>query len=538
GITPVLNNLGNLYKDKGDYVTAELLYQRAFDIRERSLEPDHLLIASSLNSLANIKRTKGEDDKATALYRRALEIREKALGPEHPEVATSLNNLANTYNESDADYDKAEPLYRRALAIREKVLGPEHPDVAQTLYNLVVYYGSKGDYARAEPLCRRALSILEKSLGPEHPYISYSLNALAIIAKNTGDYARAESLYRRAIAIKEKGQGPYHPEVGGSLTNLANLYAVKGEVDKAVATQSRANDILERNIALNLAVGSERQKLAYVASLSEITDRTLTLHLRTAPNNSEAAGLALTTVLQRKGRVLDAMSDSLGALRRRLDKRDQSLFDQLSEATAKLVGLVLSGPQDTAPAEHPQQITALEERRERLESEISRRSAGFYEQSKPVTPDAVRAAIPAGAALIEFATYRPVAPTSHEFAPARTLDTNAVGSPRYVAYVIRGRGDVRWAELGEAREIDGAIDEWREALRDPSRKDVRQLARAVDERVMRPVRAFVGDAAQLLVSPDGELNLIPFEALVDERHRFLVERYAFTYLTSGRDLLR
>src|SRR5262249_37259463 len=42
----------------------------------------------------------------------------------------------------------------------------------------------------------------------------------------------------------------------------------------------------------------------------------------------------------------------------------------------------------------------------------------------------------------------------------------------------------------------------------------------------------------LLISPDGALNLVPFAALVDERGRYLVERYSITYLTSGRDLLR
>jgi hypothetical protein len=40
------------------------------------------------------------------------------------------------------------------------------------------------------------------------------------------------------------------------------------------------------------------------------------------------------------------------------------------------------------------------------------------------------------------------------------------------------------------------------------------------------------------VSPDGDLNFIPFEALVDEHGHYLIERYAISYLTSGRDLLR
>jgi CHAT domain-containing protein len=67
---------------------------------------------------------------------------------------------------------------------------------------------------------------------------------------------------------------------------------------------------------------------------------------------------------------------------------------------------------------------------------------------------------------------------------------------------------------------------------------VNQRARAVDELLMRRVRALVGDARHLLLSPDGALNLIPFAALVNEQNRYLVEDYSITYLTSGRDLLR
>jgi CHAT domain-containing protein len=48
----------------------------------------------------------------------------------------------------------------------------------------------------------------------------------------------------------------------------------------------------------------------------------------------------------------------------------------------------------------------------------------------------------------------------------------------------------------------------------------------------------LGDATHLLISPDGELNLSPFAALIDEQRRYLIQRYSFTYLTSGRDLLR
>jgi CHAT domain-containing protein len=147
----------------------------------------------------------------------------------------------------------------------------------------------------------------------------------------------------------------------------------------------------------------------------------------------------------------------------------------------------------------------------------------------------VRAAIPPEAALIEFAVYRP-------FDPKGENESLAYGEARYAAYVLRSQGEAQWKEahwkdLGPAKEIDEAVAALRQALRDP-RADVRQAARALDEKVMQPLRALTGDATQLLVSPDGALNLVPMEALIDGQGRYLIERYAISYLSSGRDLLR
>lgn len=66
----------------------------------------------------------------------------------------------------------------------------------------------------------------------------------------------------------------------------------------------------------------------------------------------------------------------------------------------------------------------------------------------------------------------------------------------------------------------------------------RRLVAYFDQKIMQPVRSMAGNARHFLISPDGDLSHTPFEALVDEGNRFLVERFAFTYLSSGRELLR
>lgn len=526
-----LNNLAALYNAKGEYPKAEPLYLRSLAILEKMLGSEHPSVATSLNNLAGLYSSKGEHAKAEPLFLRSLAIREKALGGDHPHVATSLNNLAGLYDKK-GEHAKAEPLYLRALAILEKALGPEHPAFAASLNNLATLYSAKGEYAKAEPLYLRALVIDEKELGSEHPAVADSLNNLAALYNSKGEYAKAETLYLRSLAIREKALGGDHPYVADSLNNLAGLYGAKEDYTRAVELKTRGQEILESNLSAILTTGSEQQKQLYLDMLSGETDSSVSLHAHSAPANLEAARLALTTILRRKGRALDAMTDQIAGLRRRASADDVRLLDALAAAQSKLANLQLSGDMSLSPNESRTRITALETEIEKLQGDISRRSAEFRVRTQPVTLDAVRKAIPTDAALVEIYAYQP-------------YDANAksiyerFGKARYVAYVLKPQSDTpQFVDLGDAVEIDADLKLWREALLNENRTDVRQLGRRVDERIMRPVRKLLGSTRRLFISPDGALNLVPFAALVDESNRYLLETYALNYLTSGRDLLR
>jgi hypothetical protein len=159
------------------------------------------------------------------------------------------------------------------------------------------------------------------------------------------------------------------------------------------------------------------------------------------------------------------------------------------------------------------------------------RSAAFRTEIRPVTLEVVQAAIPGDGVLIEFAVYRP-------FDPKAERNEEAYGPPHYAAYVIPKHGTPDGFDLGAVADIDPLVVRLREALRNPADTQARARGRAVDERILRPLRARLNGATRLLLSPDGGLNLVPFEALVDQRGTYLIERYATTYLTSGRDLVR
>ena len=226
------------------------------------------------------------------------------------------------------------------------------------------------------------------------------------------------------------------------------------------------------------------------------------------------------------------MADTFAAARlHTADARDRYLLARLEATTAQLARLALSA-QDPARADTRQaDLQRMEAEKERLEAELSARRADLRAGLHAVTLDAVQAAIPLDAALVEFALFRP-------FDPRAERNAEAYGAPRYAAYALRTQVAPRGVDLGPAAPIDAAVAALRSALRDPQRADVKARARALDELIMRPLRGSFGDATRLLLSPDGELSLVPFEALVDEQGRYLIERYATSYVTSGRDLLR
>jgi CHAT domain-containing protein/Tfp pilus assembly protein PilF len=529
-----MGNLANLYQEKGDYAQAELLYVRALATYEGVSDTDTRHVPPLLNNLAFLYIKKGDYVKAEPLYLRALAILEKSLGKDHPDTAFPVKGLAGLYY-AKGDYAQAEPLFIRALAIRERALGPEHPQVAISLSDLAALYNSKGDSEKAEPLYIRSLAIAEKAFGKDHPYTATGLNNLANLYRERGNYAQAETLYLRALAICEKTLDTTHYDTAITLNSLALLYNAEGDYARAADFQSRCNDIIDRNLINNLASGSERQKLTYLNQTSSYLDLTISLHVQSTPNDLNAQRAALKVLLQRKGRVLDAMTDTFAILRRHLLPEDRELLSHFLAIRSQLSVLALRGPRQEGLEKHQANLKAIAEQEEKLQNDISRRSVAFrvqlQTQSKPVTIEEVQKALPPGAALVEFAQYHPIVPKKSD------ADKNP-GKPRYVVFVLPSQGESLWADLGDAESINQMVDAFRRALRDKYRHDVKRLARMVDQKVMQPVRNLLGQTHRVFIAPDSALNLIPFAALVDEAGDYLVNKYHFTYLTSGRDLLR
>jgi tetratricopeptide (TPR) repeat protein/predicted Ser/Thr protein kinase len=229
-----LNNLANVQHDLGHYAEAVDLLQRALAIDVATLGPEHPAVASTLNNLGVMQHRRGEYDSALAYHTQALAIRREALGPDHPDVGVSFNNLGAAQRQLGL-LDDAMASYSQSLQIRERTVGSNHPDVAVAVDNLALLHRARGEYALARTLHQRALTLREEGLGPDHPEVATSLLGLGRVLLDEADHAGALELFERARGISEAAFGPAHPNVATALEYLGDAHEAAGSPARAAA---------------------------------------------------------------------------------------------------------------------------------------------------------------------------------------------------------------------------------------------------------------------------------------------------------------
>lgn len=520
-LADTMNNLGAVYMAEGLLREAEPLLTDALALQERLKAPAASL-GGAYNSLGGLLRQRGDYMKARQQFVRAAELWEQAYGPEDARVGRVLNNLG-LVSQDLGDYAQAVINYRKSLAIQEKA--GDSPSLAAVLQNLASAMQEQGGLDDALPLYRRAIAMYERIGQGESAGAGQAISNLAVLSLLRKDYAAAGPLYQRALSIRQKALGPRHPDVATSLHAYAVFLNNTGRLEEAVETQARAVDIAEENVALAIETGSDAQKERYLQLFSDSLD--VTLWLRSRAHNAAADRTALLTVLRRKGRIQDVLASSSEALRAAGGNAGNADLDELSRARATMASLVLQARGDAEA--RLRAAAALQERIDSLEAKISARSAELG-RLRSVTVEGLQAAIPADAVLIEFFQYRP-------FDPETTKVAERFGAPRYAVCAVRRTGVPVWLELGDAAPIDAQVASLRNALLNPVREDVRDRAAALRPALTDLVTRLAGSTDRLLIVPDGDLNLLPFQALVGRDGRFLLQRFQITYLTGGRELL-
>lgn len=241
-VAKVMNNLGVVCNDLGEFSNALDYLQRALEIRLAVHGEENNLTATTYQNLGNTYLDSGDPNKALEYFQKALDINQKVLDSDDPALAVSYNDLGNAFY-SLGDYGKALVYLEKALEIQTKIYSGGHLHTAATLNNIGMLLSDKGDYQAALDNYFKALAIQEKIVGPGHPDIAISYNNIGSVYYYTGDFSKALEYFRKALDIRVAAFGEKHPSVGESYSNTGVTLTQLGNYDAACENLEKSLEI-------------------------------------------------------------------------------------------------------------------------------------------------------------------------------------------------------------------------------------------------------------------------------------------------------
>ena len=519
------NNIGSVYSDMGDYPKALEFLTKTLNIDEKVFGKDHPDTATSYNNIGLVYDNMGDYSKALEFLTKALNIREKALDKDHPDTAVSYNNIGSVYSDM-GDYSKALEFYTKALDIEEKVLGKDHPKTASSYNNIGLVYNSMSDYSKALEFFTKALNIAEKVFGKDHPNTANSYNSIGGIYHSIGDYPKALEFCIKAKNIREKVLGKYHPDTASIYNNIGYVYNEIGDYNKAYDYSKKAYYIFKANRDKNFEILSNEQKKKFLEANRWYLPKLLTSgysYQQTTKDKKALSQEIYEIFINDKGILLDdentiAMLKNISQDKNLISKIDN--LNSLKRAYAKLAGTI---PKPEEAKSYQEKLKALGEDIEKAEIEIAKISPKFKQEL--------------GIKDLKLSDLTSLLKPNELFVDMGYYDKN------YYIFSVDKSGEVKFVKLNDkdSDRVNTTIKEFR--------ADIDKIINATDANSNKALKELynivitngIGDRIDkfnsLIISTDGALRLLPFEALMDG-DKYLIEKKQIRYTPSAKEFIR
>ena len=260
----LLNNLGNLYTFRHDYINAEILLKQGFEIIDSLFMLNQCPYNDDLlaleNSLGNLDAKMGKRDAAKCLYENALLQSRTSCHKGgldfRSNLAMTLTNLGVLYWELSENpeamkcLNEAKSIYQYLATHVSSVF---ELDIAMTLADLAGLYKDSVNYDTALAQYYEALRIYTRHDSLAKGAYDFDLSGVNLemgnLYLNMGKYDEAEAFLKSAVTIYKNISVNDHKridrELGDALNTLAYIYTLKRNYDKAKITFDECDRLLD-----------------------------------------------------------------------------------------------------------------------------------------------------------------------------------------------------------------------------------------------------------------------------------------------------
>lgn len=248
----VLQSIGEVYLETGDYDNAFEMYNKAQKIFHSNSENDQTKEFMRLYNLWSIYYYNvGDIDKAKAYTLKEIDIKKRLYGEHFRELSASYENLSAIYDDAGIN-DSAVFFGEKAKEIEVAAVGKESADMASVLYNLGLVYKHYAMMDNDEEFIEKSLASYQEALriailhfGEKSSIVSDIYNSLSALYHYLKDYEKAIEYAQKDLEISKAIYGEHHPLVAESYNSVGLSYYYLGDYDKASKCYYKALSILK-----------------------------------------------------------------------------------------------------------------------------------------------------------------------------------------------------------------------------------------------------------------------------------------------------
>ena len=234
-------NYGYVFKLKGEYDQSINYFEKAEQLYQILLPPDHLKIAWGYNDLATVWGRKGYNKRALIYFQRALSILLKKLDPSNNKIANIYHNMANAYHDQ-YDYDLALDYYQRAADIRISNNNKYHLYTGFHLLGMGRVYWKTSAYSETLKYMDKAEEVFKAVSRPgdffyDNPGIQMYRS---FVARKENDFGKAEKYQKKALEVSLNLYGDNNKDVANIYLNLGIVYKEAGAYDLSFEALEKA----------------------------------------------------------------------------------------------------------------------------------------------------------------------------------------------------------------------------------------------------------------------------------------------------------
>lgn len=293
-IASILNKMGNLYYEKGEFEAAIGMYRQGLQVERVVLDRNHPNITVTLSNIGQIYKQRGDFDSALRLYEEAYSIQSNSLDVHDPRVAVTLSNMGLIHYQNK-NYSAALEMYQEALRIRRDAFSDDNLEVASSLNSVGLVLFKLGLHALALQSFTESLRVRRILLGEAHLDVAVILYNISTIYLELGNEDEAMKCYQETLRVEKVTLGPNHLDVIQTQQYIAQLHQQRGELDQALKSYEEVLKIQRINLPADDAslartlhmIGNLHLQMGCVSGMVEVMSQAARIVIRSGSNQED-----------------------------------------------------------------------------------------------------------------------------------------------------------------------------------------------------------------------------------------------------------